>query len=281
VNTFVLLLAPVIVLMVVLLLGFVGCNLPTKGTGPELPPYEKVIADEPGLVAWWRLGEGGDYPADDAFGQHPGTYTTAPFAVPPAAGVYILGQDSILADASMKSVYVDGGWVVVQYDGALNPIPAFSIEAWVRPGWDEQDEPAVERVVIASLYVDTANNDAAAGFVLLKTSDNLWAARVGDGTPALTEAADSMPINPTLGFHLVATYDGAALKLYRDGTLVVEQVPASYLPNGSAPFLIGAGEGGQGVVQDPFKGWIQEVALYNLALSPGAVGSHAAAGNWA
>jgi hypothetical protein len=69
------------------------------------------------------------------------------------------------------------------------------------------------------------------------------------------------------------------LTLYVDGS-AVGAVAMPYVANGSAPFVIGVGEGAQGVVEDPFKGRIQQVALYNLELSADQVQAHTVAGHW-
>jgi Concanavalin A-like lectin/glucanases superfamily len=276
-NTAVLVAAPLIILAVVLVLGFVGCNLPTRGTGPPLPPYENVIKDEPGLLAWWRLDEEGGDTAFDARAEHFGTYTSSPFSNPPAVGEYQLWQDSIVADTSMKSVYVDGGWVDIYWGVDLNPSPTFTIEAWVAPAWDAS-ETGVQRVVLASFAVDPQTNNKT-GFRLLKTTGDVWAAQIGVDAPDPPQAADVTPINPSLGYHLVATYNGTVLTLYVDGS-AVGAVAMPYVANGSAPLLIGVGKGAQGVVEDPFKGRIQQVALYNVELSPDQVQAHTVAGQW-
>jgi hypothetical protein len=77
--------------------------------------------------------------------------------------------------------------------------------------------------------------------------------------------------------HLVATYDGATLRLYINGTLAGSRTVA-YVPSktgGGVPLYLGAGapEGMPGP-RFPWYGRLQEVALYREALAPDEVQHH-------
>jgi hypothetical protein len=67
--------------------------------------------------------------------------------------------------------------------------------------------------------------------------------------------------------HLASTYDGATLRLYLNGVLVSSQATAGTLSASSGVLRIG----GNGVWPEWFAGLIDEVRVYNRALSAGEI----------
>jgi hypothetical protein len=68
--------------------------------------------------------------------------------------------------------------------------------------------------------------------------------------------------------HLAATYDGAAMQLYLNGVLRGSaSLPNGAIPPSAQPIWIGA----NGLFGHPFRGRIDEVRIYNRALSPGEI----------
>ena len=68
--------------------------------------------------------------------------------------------------------------------------------------------------------------------------------------------------------HLAATYDGSTLRLYVNGTQVAQLArPGSISHARPARLRIG----GNGVWGEWFNGWIDEVRIYNRALSAGEI----------
>lgn len=290
-NVSLFLAAPVLVLLVVLLLGFTGCELPTQGTGPNPILYYYLITGTPGLVAYYRLGEpdGSTYAYDSSAVVGSGVYWPQqqpqplasfdptdpvsqtpsgwPATSPEAGGTIHLGQPGLLSgDPDATSMQVDGGWVSVVHDDAMNPPadPGFTIEAYVVPEWDEP-EPDVERAVITSLDTSTG----ITGFALLKNSEDRWAARIGTGDESGPYvAASSTTIQFHSPVHLCATYDGNVLTLYVDGTQAGTVTPPDpYVPNASARLYIGIRDAAATGNYYPFKGRMQEVAIYNRPLT--------------
>jgi Concanavalin A-like lectin/glucanases superfamily len=159
---------PVIVLILMLLFRFVGCELVFKLHRPPIP-YPMVVQATTGLTAYWRLNESAGSltavdllpdPGGDVNGRNPGTYTTVPGGIPPddpdsatAPGTLVQGQPSLLdpdagntpADQG-SSVRFDGGFVDVATDTAPNPSP-FTIEVWARPEWAPETAPTFHSVV--------------------------------------------------------------------------------------------------------------------------------------
>jgi hypothetical protein len=67
--------------------------------------------------------------------------------------------------------------------------------------------------------------------------------------------------------HLAATYNGSALKLYVDGNLVATTRASTALSSGAFPLFIG----GNPLWGEFFKGTIDEVRVYNRALTDGEI----------
>ncbi len=77
------------------------------------------------------------------------------------------------------------------------------------------------------------------------------------------------PIIPNQFVHVVATYDGKALRLYFNGILVSGKTVSVAVKHSVAPLLIGAAPGGSN-----FGGTLDEISIYNRALSAVEVGLH-------
>ena len=293
-------LIPVAVLTTVFLFGFVGCTneygrirfrspgdgSPGDGSGdggsrevPTVTYADVVEADMP--VAYWRLGEGGGQTGVDQIGLdvahpaglHAGTYyegAALPLETDSASapGTLKLGAPGLITNDPGTSVDFDGGYLEVPHEGTLNPAQ-FSLEAWVRPGWEQGDTSY--RVVVASYLSDSST----VGFSLRKNTDDFVEIAVGvvgeDWETLVGDSSFQKGKDET--YHLVATYDGATLKLYEDGALSSQMPLSGYVPAGSTPVVIGVGEPTLDKLY-PFKGRIQEVAIYDHALDENAVQTH-------
>jgi len=72
--------------------------------------------------------------------------------------------------------------------------------------------------------------------------------------------------------HLVLTYDGTVAKFYVNGSLInTYAVPLFLVQNNSRNMVMGAGPA---TGFDPFNGELDEIALYNYALSLSQVTNH-------
>ena len=106
---------------------------------------------------------------------------------------------------------------------------------------------------------------------------SVGSAQYDDGTGttntyAATFAVPAGDLGGSAWVHLVGTYDGANWKLYRNGSLVATQAS----PTGALPVDLGdwaVGSTGEGWA-DNFNGAIDEVAIYNAALSAAKVAAH-------
>jgi hypothetical protein len=292
-------------------LCFVGCNFQPGGLpGAGFFQYQDSIRNIVGNVALWPLNEVTGTTAFNLAASPPpgtdGTYlaTAVPYpddsgdalASAPSPGTFpalgqtpgIVGGDCLNGDPNQQSpcTIFDGGYVNVPANAAINPAQ-FTIEAWVRPDWTAAD-PAAYRVVLMSRNKD---GGAARGFTLNARPDNSWAVSVGDGTsPAEVEEVVGSKLILGMSNYLAATYDGSTLTLFVDG-FPSSKPNITYAPNTTKPLYIGTGAPElplrtSPVVNDPthgplnpFKGVIQDVAIYNRALTAHEIAINIAHGN--
>jgi hypothetical protein len=294
-----LVLIPPTLLAIVLWLCFVGCTNDYQDF--DILPFTQystvTILPSPGLAAYWPLGEPAQsVKAVDLKGGHDGDYLSQVFPDDPAfqgaaaPGTLTLQSPGIVAgdtvaphDATSPRttcMLTNGGYVSVPFDAALNPTKAegFTLEAWVRVEWTADAAPAF-RVIMTSLE----SVGGFKGYGLFTTSDNHWAALVGNGGvggTGLTQAIGGAILFETTN-HLVASYDGSDLKLYVNGEQNSPTTPADYHPAAANPLYIGVGRPDLPEPHVPFNGEIQCVAIYKGALPLETVIKHYQNGNGA
>jgi len=201
-----------------------------------------ILADTP--VAYWRLGESSGTIADNAEGTAAldGTYANSP----------TLGVAGALVGDANTAVTFDGTTQVVSVpdDAALDLGDTFSLEAWIKQG-------EFDRVIMSkgtdsfSLYVDAGVLTAAVA---------PWSAFV---------SAPSVLINDSVWHHIVVTKDGSARAIYVDGIARTQLLTDDTVLSNALPLYIG-GDGGATC----FKGSLDEVAIYDYALTAAQVLEH-------
>ena len=283
---------PVALLAIIYLLCFVGCgfDVPTEPPPPFTAYTSSILDDEPTLIAYWPLGEpAGATTAVDLKGARNGAYLSQVFPDDPAIGsasapgTLLLGQPGIVPgdtlppfdnpDARTTCIEVNGGYVSVPYDPALNPtkVDGFTLEAWVHVGWSATDQAADRTIMTALDQVGGLR-----GFWLLVSGNNTWQALIGNGPgPTFVNGPDVL-LDTTN--HIVLTYDGALVKLFVNGDQHASVV-SDYVPSDQSRLFIGAGAPHLPDPRFPWVGNIQCVALYKGALTTEQVVKHARHGN--
>jgi hypothetical protein len=222
--------------------------------------YEAVITAD-GPVSWWRMD---DVPGStnllDAMGRNDGTWN----------GTLTLGAPgAITNDANTAATFdaANGAWGEI---GALPPPVAegeFSYELWVRA----TDSLATEDVPFSSFR-------PAYGFYFQKDTDGTWRGRDGYGDlDAGTASRQALIGNVTPGKwqHLVAVYSGTDghmlfINGQWDGNAYVD-----FSRDLNVPMRIGALDPlQQSGLKKFFTGDIDEVAVYNYALTLDQIQQH-------
>jgi Concanavalin A-like lectin/glucanases superfamily len=314
-------LIPIVLLGVVTALCFVGCVLNTHGNIPAFMTYSEItVLANPNNVAYWPLWEKLDTdPAVDRKGGNNGNYidpTTMQkfypwpsFSIPnppnpdlfsaAGQGSLQLGQLAIVngdyvqpANTTQATgMLVNGSFVAVPFNAAINPTPAFTLECWVQVGWFNTDPLAFRAVV------DCRNDAPGQGFALYAAPDSdqsgnyHWQASIGNGgagaagfttvtsaDPPITLNTEAPPV------YLAVTFDGQTLILFVNAQESAKINQATYVANTGQPLWIGAGAPFvpqrpqmMGTLASPLFPWvgaIQDVAIYNIALDGGVILKH-------
>ena len=150
-----------------------------------------------------------------------------------------------------------GDWVTTPDANSLDLSTAMTLEAWVNPSATGGWRTAVIKEGTGGLSYGLYAN----------SSTNRPSAHVHIGSSELdTRGTAQLPLNTWS--HVAATYNGANLLLYVNGTLVATRPTTGALAVGSGPLRIG---GNSFAADEFFAGLIDEVRVYNRALTAGEI----------
>jgi len=220
-----------------------------------------IVADAPS--AYWRLGEASGTNANDEIANRDGTYVGTP-------GLGIAG--AIVGDGD-TAIHLNGStqYVTVPDDNAfsIGTTGVLTVEFWAKPPPSISSEQVVIGKAGGSGYEWAVAYQPDAG-----VKSRVWT--LGGGAIA---SHGGEPAGPLDQWHyIVASFDEPNDRL----TLYVDGVGPSYdtdpwtaaTQNGTGPLDIGR----RGDNTMYFDGAVDEVAIYNYALTPAQVAAHYAAG---
>jgi hypothetical protein len=224
----------------------------TREVGATTSGYRDAVLHTSGLVSYWRLGESTGPTANDSNGANTGSYQD---------GVTLGTAGALNEPDTAASFDGVGGHVDVPDAASLQPAQ-ISVEAWVKGEAKLQNYDSV--------LMKAKDDSWSDGYGLYWTSDgnihffvNNWDR--GDVITALP--ADQWT-------HIVGTYDGATIRLYKDGVEVDSLADASGINHSGAPLDIGRGSGAEAWNEFYWAGGIDEVAVYDVALDGSQVQAH-------
>ena len=242
----------------------VASNMATASASNDLNPSHSsnttstninpaVCATPPaGMTAWWP-GDGNAHDIKGGAGSDGTLQGGATFAAAKVdRGFSLNGSNQFIQVADGPNVDITG---------------AISIDAWIKTN------SVANGQVIVSKY-DRTQGDAATSYLLTMTAGGgiEWAVYQGDGTFAGVLTSGPV-ITPGVWIHVAGTFTPApsqAMKVYING--VDTNAPSiggsvSAINNSSTPLRIGVGGDGGAGIADPFNGIIDEVELFNTAIS--------------
>jgi hypothetical protein len=203
-----------------------------------------------GLVASYSFNEGSGTSVSDASGHgHAGTISGATWTPQGKFGNALMfnGVDS---------------WVTIADANDLDLTTGMTLEVWVfttaaatATTWRNVLIKERSGGEVYNLYADTDTHVPA---VYVVRSAN-------PGTPEGANGSVQIPLNTWT--HLAATYDNATLRLYVNGTLVGSRAVAGGLLTSTGVLRIG----GNSIWDEFFQGAIDEVRIYNRALTPAEI----------
>jgi hypothetical protein len=237
-----------------------GASTPTPTPPPAPTGYAaQVMADRP--VSYWRLGETGGGAAADSAGSNAGSIQ----------GGVTLGLPGALTGDGNTAMGFDGssGYVGVPDNASLDIPGDLSVEAWARPA-------ALNGTTGTVLHKGLSDaQDTTWQYRLSLTSGNRWKAAVFSGPTSYSVTASNLVPSPTRWDHLLLVHSGTSLIFYVNGAAVGSVAANAALNTGAG--LLALGRTGASA-QFYFNGAIDEVAVYNTALSAARAAAHYSAG---
>jgi hypothetical protein len=197
----------------------------------------------PGLVGAWGFDETSGTTAADQSGK--GNNGTV------ANGIWVTGGkfNGALSFNGSSSM------VTVADSATLDLTTGMTLEAWLRPSVVGNWQTAIVKEqpgnLVYGMYSSTNLNRPEAEV-------NIGGTKVVNGTTTLPSGAWS---------HLAATYDGANIRLYLNGAQVAQVAQTGTIGTSTGALRIG----GNSIWGERFNGLIDEVRVYNRALSAGEV----------
>lgn len=204
-----------------------------------------LASTTPDLVSYWRLGEPSGTTAADAQGVASGTYANSPE----------LGVASLLKGETDTAVNFDGkdDHVSITPVGALSMTSEVTLEAWIKA--DALQGTIARR---NNSYELRAQSD---GSVLFR----VW---VGKEVRSLTSAEGKLKTGTT--YHVAGTYDGSTMRIFANGQEIASKAQEGSMTHDSNTLYIGRND----FSNTYFDGVIDDVAIYDQALSEAALDQH-------
>lgn len=203
----------------------------------------ELQAQSAGLVAAYGFEEATGTSVTDASGNgNVGTMST--------------GTTRVAAGRFGAALQFDGttSGVTIPDSSSLDLTTAMTLEAWVRP------------TVALSNWRAVVGKDVDQYYLMASSNANVpvVGATFSAGGNVNTYAASGIAINTWT--HLAATFDGSAVRLYVNGAQVATQSQSGELTTSNAVLTIG-----HNVYGERFTGLIDEIRIYNRALTPGEI----------
>jgi hypothetical protein len=228
---------------------------------------ETALIPTSGLVGYWALDETtGSGVIDYASGNN-GTYTDSSGSattVRNASGVF--GGSLDFTDHKVALGLTD--------DLDFSGTNAFTISAWVKPLDSDSGQHIFQRG-------DGVVNNGSYLFTRYHLNNTRWRAVIQDGSTYLHALAPVDSVTPGEWALLTTTWDGTNLVIYENGVQIAtnSDVGFTVLADNPTPAYQEVSIGGNGRLDDDyFNGSIDDVAVYNRALTPTEISNMYAAG---
>jgi len=201
-------------------------------TAIETPPSR-------GPIAAYSFDEGTGTRVNDFVSNHDGTITGATWERRGKYGAALNfdGTDDVVEVADANDL--DFG-------------DSFTLEAWVKPDTTGAWRPAVTK----------ETNDSIAYQLYAAGENREPEAYVGHGSSTFSTATAEEVLTEDSWSHLALSYDGSDLRLYVNGELEATE-PSASAQDSTGPLMLGGTE----VLDEYFDGILDEVRLYNRALT--------------
>ena len=212
---------------------------------------DEVLVDSPS--AYWRLGETSGTTANDERSANPGSYIN---------GV-LLNQPGALASEANPSASFDGvnDYVSAPASSSLDMTSAVTVELWAK----RRASTGTYQVLVGKPGDGQSKNE---NYGVWLNTGNRYQAYFGNGTTFAT--VQTSAVTDTNWHYVVATDDGATVKIYLDGVLKESTSTTLQLTANTKPLNFGRANSNAYF----FNGWLDEVAIYPSVLSATRIQAH-------
>jgi hypothetical protein len=230
-------------------------STPTESPTPTITPTPPFCGAD-GLVARYMMEENGGMTLEDAS--------------PPENDAAVTGTPAWVSGVvGSHALYLDGSTYAKTTvdDPCLNITGPITVAAWVKPGQQTTQD-----------LVKKATNGSVNGFELSlaqATSTKKPFFRLNQATSGDTyriNGTTDYPYDGNTWFHLAGTYDGTTMRIYYNGVMQASLAGPPSIASNALPLSIGAESSGARA----FKGALDEVRVYNRALSDAEIAELAA-----
>jgi hypothetical protein len=212
---------------------------------------------EGAMISYWKLDEGAGFIAKDSVDNNSG---------------FIVGAEWVKG-ISKKALKFDGdAYVSISDSPSFTISDSITVEAWVKP----------------SAYMVPEKGFVHWSYTIVSKEwwpDQEWTLYVNKDTHALGAyivtsdkefhiVEDVVELSPDVWHHVAFTYDGVELRLYRDGQLVNRIAVNGNISDTNTRIHIGMSPGTPEYLYNPWIGVIDEVAIWDEALSPCEIYRH-------
>jgi YD repeat-containing protein len=208
------------------------------------------FGNETNLVGFWQFEEGEGTVATDTSGKENNGTIVEP--------VWVTGKIGNALQFNGNS------YVQIPHNAVLNPRNAITVEAWINPASNMQ----WRKIISKSLG---GNTDYS--FFQGDKSNIAFSIKMGSVARTVYGSANSLPLGEWT--HVVGTYDGTRMRLYINGVQVNSIAISGQINCHAEPLRIGGEAGAY------FQGQIDEVRVYNTALSAAEIRNRYEEANYA
>lgn len=229
-----------------------GAVLSSNAELTVYPLQSGCVAPPAGIVGWWPAEDA----ANDLVGTNNGIFQNPEFATGEVGQAFNF-------DGSMNNIRVPASRTLDIGRGA-----GMTVEAWINP-----KDNSVGRPIAEWAPGPTSGGYGVHFYANATVVGALYANVIGtDGSGHVLQSSGALLTNN--GFqHVALTYDKSSgvARLFVNGAVVAESTIGTFTPQTSADMYIGYRPNFIPFGPVPFKGEIDEIALYSRALSPNEV----------
>ena len=223
--------------------------------------YSSTILGTTGLVSYYQLNETTGTTAIDSKGSNNGTYQGTP------PGSFGLGTTSANPNLGTAVSFTNGtGNTSIPNSASLQISGSITVEAWLN-----SIQPATVQECVCKPFTSSASNPYF-DYCLSNGRSGHFAFFIGIGS-TYYEINANTTTSANTWYHVVGVYDGSHISIYINGVLDCTPLAVTGSINtNTQPLNIGSA--GWGNFAECFNGIIDEVAIYNTALSSSTILNH-------